>query len=88
MRRSSSDEVALANWPKAREWPLPDPHPAVTQELPFAPAAFWEPVARCELHWLHAERAAWLSKAAEAPWTGWDAVTAEPVESHDSWVPW
>ena len=53
-----------------------------------APADLWEPIAKRELHWLHAGRHAWLSCASCSLWTGWSAATAAPMEPSDEWCPW
>ena len=50
---------------------------------------FWGGVARCELHWFHAEKQAWLGDAGDGTWSGVTADGAATVESVKvSWTPW
>ena len=58
------------------------------QELITSSAnTFWDPIAESQLHWVHEERQAWLSRQREGQWAGWD-VNAERILLEDDWTPW
>jgi len=49
------------------------------------PGAFHADVAARTIHWF--DGAAWLTRAADGVWRGWNAATGEPAERAD-WTPW
>ena len=62
----------------------------IQQLVEESPFAFWDSVARRELHWLHSTLQAWLTRTGSAGGssTGWHASSAAAVQMETEWSPW
>ena len=63
----------------------------IQQQAAASPAAFWDPIAKRELHWLHPELHAWLSSTSSRSFAAAAADEEEEAQLDDSaprWTGW